>query len=216
MADQPSPIELQKHLGGVEYPASKDALVADAYKRAAADLLAGLREAVEAAPADPRSRLDAFFWESFSARVLDPKLLKVWTSFWILADRSPHVQAAHERNNLQYRELLERLLLELAAEAPAPVQLRLAAIGLSACKKDEVQATLTPTNTVTLTASTTNVVLTQANASSTAATVSPSTRPIQNPVASIGTRGDHGNQPGASPRIQPAGRAARRSAISVS
>jgi hypothetical protein len=48
--------------------------------------------------------------------------------------------------------------------------LALAAIGLSACKKDEVQATLTPTNSVTLTASTTNVVLTQANASNTAAT----------------------------------------------
>jgi hypothetical protein len=46
----------------------------------------------------------------------------------------------------------------------------LAAISLSACKKDEVQATLTPTNSVSLTASTTNVVLTQANASSTAAT----------------------------------------------
>lgn len=45
-----------------------------------------------------------------------------------------------------------------------------AAIGLTACKKDEVQATLTPTNSVALTASTTNVVLTQANASNTAAT----------------------------------------------
>jgi hypothetical protein len=70
---------------------------------------------VEAAPTDPRSRLDAFFQESFSARVLDPKLLKVWTSFWILADRSPHVQATHERNNVQYRELLEGLLLDLGA-----------------------------------------------------------------------------------------------------
>jgi AcrR family transcriptional regulator len=112
--------------------ASKDALVADAYKRAAADLLAGLREAVEAAPDDPRSRLDAFFTQSFSARVLDPKLLKVWTSFWILADRSSHVQATHERNNLQYRDLLERLLLDLLADAPASAHLRLAAIGLSA------------------------------------------------------------------------------------
>jgi hypothetical protein len=46
----------------------------------------------------------------------------------------------------------------------------LAVISLSACKKDEVQATLTPTNSLTLTSSTTNVVLTQANASNTAAT----------------------------------------------
>lgn len=48
--------------------------------------------------------------------------------------------------------------------------LALAALSLSACKKDEVQATLTTTNSVSLTASTTNVVLTQANASNTAAT----------------------------------------------
>jgi hypothetical protein len=45
-----------------------------------------------------------------------------------------------------------------------------AALSLTACKKDEVQATLTPTNSVSLTASTTNVVLTQANAAANAAT----------------------------------------------
>lgn len=47
----------------------------------------------------------------------------------------------------------------------------LAALSLTACKKDEVQATLTPsTTTPTLTASTNSVVLTQANAASSAAT----------------------------------------------
>jgi hypothetical protein len=48
--------------------------------------------------------------------------------------------------------------------------LAVAAISLTACKKDEVQATLTPTNSVALTASTTSVVLTQASAANTAAT----------------------------------------------
>jgi hypothetical protein len=48
--------------------------------------------------------------------------------------------------------------------------LAVAAISLTACKKDEVQATLTPTNSVALTASTANVVLTQATAANTAAT----------------------------------------------
>jgi hypothetical protein len=48
--------------------------------------------------------------------------------------------------------------------------LAVAAISLTACKKDEVQATLTPTNSLTLTSSATNVVLTQANASAKAAT----------------------------------------------
>lgn len=48
--------------------------------------------------------------------------------------------------------------------------LTLATVSLTACKKDEVQATLTPTNSVTLTSSATNVVLTQATAANTAAT----------------------------------------------
>lgn len=113
--------------------ASKDALVADAYRRTAGNLLDGLALSVAQAPPDPRSRMDAFFRDSFSPRVLDPRLLKIWTAFWTLADRSPHVQAAHERTYAEYRDLLERLLSDLAEQtAPAPVDLRLAAIGLSA------------------------------------------------------------------------------------
>ena len=44
----------------------------------------------------------------------------------------------------------------------------LAATSLTACKKDEVQATLTPSNSPSLTASTNTVVLTQANAANNA------------------------------------------------
>ena len=46
----------------------------------------------------------------------------------------------------------------------------LAATSLTACKKDEVQATLTPSNSPSLTASTNAVVLTQANAANNAVT----------------------------------------------
>lgn len=46
----------------------------------------------------------------------------------------------------------------------------LASLSLSACKKDEVRATLTPSNTPTLTSTTNAVVLAQANATQTAAT----------------------------------------------
>jgi hypothetical protein len=35
VANQPSPIELQKHLGGMEYPASKDALLEHAKSKGA-------------------------------------------------------------------------------------------------------------------------------------------------------------------------------------
>lgn len=46
----------------------------------------------------------------------------------------------------------------------------LASLSLSACKKDEVRATLTPSNSPTLASTTSAVVLTQANAAQTAAT----------------------------------------------
>lgn len=48
--------------------------------------------------------------------------------------------------------------------------LALATVSLSACKKDEVRTTLTPSNNPTLTSATSSVVLTQANAAQTAAT----------------------------------------------
>jgi len=48
--------------------------------------------------------------------------------------------------------------------------LALGALSLSSCKKDEVRATLTPSNTPTLTASTNTVVLQQANSTQTAIT----------------------------------------------
>ena len=48
--------------------------------------------------------------------------------------------------------------------------LALAAISLTACKKDEVQATLTPSNSVTLTASATSAVLQSVNGAQTAVT----------------------------------------------
>ena len=92
---------------------SKDALVAAAYQTAAADLLEGLIAAVESAPEDPRQKLSAFFRNSFSPRVLDPKLLRIWTAFWTMADSSPEVRAMHEETYGDYRALLERLLTGL-------------------------------------------------------------------------------------------------------
>ena len=112
--------------------ASKEALIADAYRRAADDLLAGLAAAVETAPDDPRARLAAFLRDSFSPRVLDPKLLKMWTAFWTMADRSPEVQEVHELTYAEYRAFLERLLADLARDAAGRFDVRLAAIGLTA------------------------------------------------------------------------------------
>lgn len=45
MANRPSPIELQKHLGGIDYPASKDEIVSKAESSGAPeDVLQALRD----------------------------------------------------------------------------------------------------------------------------------------------------------------------------
>lgn len=49
MSDNPTPIELQKYLGGVDYPASKDDLVATARENGAPD---DLVQALENAGSD--------------------------------------------------------------------------------------------------------------------------------------------------------------------
>jgi hypothetical protein len=47
MADKPTPIELQKHLSGVDYPASKDDLLAAAREQGAPDDVIAALEAVQ-------------------------------------------------------------------------------------------------------------------------------------------------------------------------
>jgi Protein of unknown function (DUF2795) len=45
MADRPSPIELQKHLGGIDYPATKEDILRHAQDQGAPDeVLAPLRD----------------------------------------------------------------------------------------------------------------------------------------------------------------------------
>lgn len=61
MADTPTPIELQKYLGGVEYPASKDDLVTAARGNGAPDDLVSALEGADAdsfdSPTDVSSAL---------------------------------------------------------------------------------------------------------------------------------------------------------------
>jgi hypothetical protein len=47
MADKPTPIELQKHLSGVDYPASKDDLLAAAREQGAPDDVIAALETVQ-------------------------------------------------------------------------------------------------------------------------------------------------------------------------
>jgi TetR/AcrR family transcriptional repressor of bet genes len=110
-----------------------DELIGHAYERLAADVLKRLQDAIATAEPTPRAKLSAFFVASFSPAVLDPDLLGTWVVFWSLVRHSPVMQAVQHRTFGEYREVLIELLAELVeAEKLPPVNIRLAATGLSA------------------------------------------------------------------------------------
>lgn len=114
------------------YP-SKDNLIADAYEHLSLSLLDHTRNLIEKAGPDPRSRLSAFIEGSLSAPTMDRGVLRTWVVFWGMIEESQPMIETHDRTYAQYRNLLEQLIAELAAQqgwrGPPP---RLAAIGLNA------------------------------------------------------------------------------------
>ena len=113
--------------------ASKDELIGHAYETLSLDLLANMRDKVEAAGSDPRARLSAYFRASLSAPILERSILRTWVVFWGMIEHSPIMTEVHDRTYAEYRRLLEALLADLwgASGRPMP-DLRLAAIGLVA------------------------------------------------------------------------------------
>ena len=114
---------------------NKDDLVAAAYRHFNRQLVDGLKAAVHKAPPFPRARMRAFLKASFSRPNLDPETLAVWVVFWGMYRHSPLIQGVHRESYQGYVRLLRAMLTELVAGAGAgapPVDLRLAAIGLTA------------------------------------------------------------------------------------
>jgi TetR/AcrR family transcriptional regulator, transcriptional repressor of bet genes len=125
---------------------NKDELVAAAYRHINSELIAGMQAAVARADNSPQARMRAFLESWFSAPSLDADALAVWVVFWGLYRHSRLIQRAHRETYQGYVTLLRGMLAELlpagrgpragrgrrARDAAAPVDLRLAAIGLTA------------------------------------------------------------------------------------
>src|SRR5450432_1420473 len=114
---------------------NKDELIAAAYRHFNIELVDGLKAAVLKAEASPRARMRAFLRASFSRPNLDPETLAVWVVFWGMYRHSPLIQGVHRESYQGYVQLLRDMLAELVSAAgprAPPVDLRLAAIGLTA------------------------------------------------------------------------------------
>jgi TetR/AcrR family transcriptional repressor of bet genes len=96
--------------------ASKDELVADAYRTVTSRIGTLLRAAVEAAPEDARAQLGAYFSASFSDEILNPRLLDAYLAFWGAVRSAESITRAHEESYSEYRGTLSQALMRLARE----------------------------------------------------------------------------------------------------
>src|SRR5215831_19506197 len=127
---------------------NKNELVAAAYRHINAELIVGMKAAVARAGKSPQARMRAFLEAWFSAPSLDADALAVWLVFWGLYRHSRLIQRVHRETYQDYVNLLRGMLAELLPPARTsrgtrvrrgvfsvvtqPVDLRLAAIGLTA------------------------------------------------------------------------------------
>jgi len=127
---------------------NKNELVAAAYRHINAELIAGMQAAVARAGKSPAARMRAFLEAWFSAPSLDADALAVWVVFWGLYRHSRLIQRVHRETYQDYVNLLRGMLAALLppartprgtrvhrglrSVATPPVDLRLAAIGLTA------------------------------------------------------------------------------------
>lgn len=108
-------------------------LVAYAFDLMSDNLLDAIKDAVDKAAADPRSRMDAFIEASFSPILFDRDVLGVWIVFWGLILHSPRMAESQSREYSSYMATVEGLLSDLAkAEGFVIGDLRLTAASLTA------------------------------------------------------------------------------------
>ena len=118
---------------------NKDELVAAAYRHFNRELVDGLQAAVARAERTPAARLRAFLTASFSPPNLDADTLAVWVVFWGMYRHSRLIQRVQRDTYADYVRLVHDMLADFLGAAagtrarrPRRVDLRLAAIGLTA------------------------------------------------------------------------------------
>jgi TetR/AcrR family transcriptional regulator, transcriptional repressor of bet genes len=87
-----------------------DALVAATYDHVDRRVAEALDNAVAAAGALPRDRLEAFVTASFAPPIADPALLATWIAFWSLVTTRKDIARQHDDQYALYRARLEALL----------------------------------------------------------------------------------------------------------
>ena len=109
------------------------ALSAYAFELMWGGIFQAITAAIDAAPNNPRARLDACIDASFSPAIFDQDVLAIWVVFWGLILHSAKMSAAQRGEYSTYVRNIEQLLADLAsAEGFSIRDTRLAAIAFTA------------------------------------------------------------------------------------
>jgi TetR/AcrR family transcriptional repressor of bet genes len=94
---------------------TKELLLAETLTFLAEEYRQNWLAALEAAPSDPVSRLDAMLTADFNPAIYTPSRLAAWCSFWGEAQCRPLYQAECSSNDEEYTACLEQLVAALIA-----------------------------------------------------------------------------------------------------
>jgi len=117
------------------YYEGKEVLVAESYKYLAGKFLSLFKQRIEQHLDDPVKALKSFFEATFEPHNLDPKLLRVWLSFWSLTLTQPDLVHIHQNSYRQYIISIEDILTRAFTAQGlrhTPQKIRHLAIGINA------------------------------------------------------------------------------------
>ena len=117
------------------YFKGKEELIAESYKYLAKNFLDIFEARTKGKEGQPLEALRTFITATFDTDNLEPKLLKVWLSFWALTLSEPALHHIHKETYRRYVSALEHMLSGAYAQAGKPVNgvhIRMQAIGINA------------------------------------------------------------------------------------
>lgn len=117
------------------YFSGKEELIAESYKHLAQNFLDIFETRTYGKKDQPLVALRTFIAATFDKDNLEPKLLKVWLSFWSLTLSEPELQHIHRDTYRHYVDTLETMLSAAYAQAAIAVEdtkVRGQAIGINA------------------------------------------------------------------------------------
>lgn len=94
------------------YYSGKEVLIAESYKYLAKKFLDLFHERIASKKNNPIEALQIFIKATFEKDNLNPKMLRVWLTFWSLTLTHKDLKHIHKENYRQYIASIERLLIQ--------------------------------------------------------------------------------------------------------